>query len=276
MQSFIKPLINIATVLFILYGIVVLLFYLFQDNFLFFPRESPVAIPENAGGLTEKVEIHCDETGLLSGWFCRNNDSAGKNVVIYFGGNAEEASGLIQAAGILQGWSMLLVNYPGYGNSGGKAGEADFMEASLCIYDYLHTGRSLKPEKTVLMGRSIGTGVATRLASLRDVDGVILVSPYGSMTDVARDNFSFLPVGLILRHKFESKKYARDVNAPLLAIYGTADELIPPAHSLELIQNWAGKTESCPVEGRGHNNILESPEPWMRINKFLSEIKALP
>lgn len=258
---------TILIILGIIYIIMVAFFYLFQKNFIFFPQ--PLAGIIHTDEHTEEVRIRIDDNKLLHGWLCKSKVDGPQKLIIYFGGNAEEVSHMIPIASMFEDWALLLVNYPGYGKSEGKPGQESFYKAALAIYDYALSRDDVDAENIVSMGRSIGSGSAVYLAHERKVGGVVLVSPFESIRAVARSAMPFLPVNLILRHKFLSKKYASEISSPMIAFYGTADQVIPPSHTQKLESYWKGSSRLVELQGYGHNDIFESRQMWEEITGFL-------
>src|SRR2546427_5572170 len=214
-----------------------LFMWLFQERMLFFPRpldSRPAPRPN-----VEEVSIVAAGGVKLRGWLVKG-DGAPAPLVIYFGGNAEEVSWLVDLAHQFAGWSLLLVNFRGYGESEGKPGEKELLEDGLVIYDYAKGRREADSQHIVAMGRSLGSGVAVHLAAHRVLRGVILVSPYDSIVEVAKRHYPFLPVSLLLRHRFDSIALAPRIEAPLLCLVATADRVIPVAHSRALFEAWRG------------------------------------
>jgi uncharacterized protein len=251
----------------VLYGIIILLFYLFQSALLFFPQ--PLSYRVELNEKTEEVKIKSSDGNELHGWLWHVSDKEPQKLIIYFGGNAEEVSHMLDLASRFDGWAMLLVNYPGYGRSEGKPGQDSFYNAALSIYDYAAKRDDIDNDNIVLIGRSIGSGSAIYLAHERKVKSLILVSPFESIRAVAKSKLPFLPVNLILRHKFPSKEYAANVSVPLLAFYGTADYIIPPIHSKRLAEYWRGEKKLVKLSSFGHNDIFASDQLWEEIDEFL-------
>jgi hypothetical protein len=90
------------------------------------------------------------------------------------------------------------------------------------------------------MGRSIGTGVATHLATNRKVDGVILVTPYDSITSVAQENYPLLPIKLIAKYRFDSLSRAPSIKASMISLVASEDTIVPPWHAKALFEKWSG------------------------------------
>ena len=262
----------IGSILKIVLGVAVgvpLFMWLFQERMLYFPRplESRPAPRPNV----EEVSIVAADGVKLRGWLVKGSGAA--PLVIYFGGNAEEVSWLADVADHFVGWSLLLVNFRGYGESEGKPGEKELLEDGLVIHDYAKRRPEVNSERIVAMGRSLGSGVAVYLAAHRPLRGVILVSPYDSIVEVAKRHYPFLPVSLMLRHRFDSIALAPRIEAPLLCLVATGDRVIPAAHSRALFEAWRGTKTWHEVPRADHDSISGEPEYWRSIADFLRALR---
>lgn len=123
------------------------------------------------------------------------------------------------------------------------------------------------------MGRSLGTAVAVHLASARPVRGVVLISPFESMADVAKVHFPYLPVSLLLKHRFECASLAPSITVPALALVAAEDSIVPPGHSYRLMERWGGEHRVVTVPGAGHNTLGAGPGDWDAIKWFLDGLK---
>jgi pimeloyl-ACP methyl ester carboxylesterase len=108
------------------------------------------------------------------------------------------------------------------------------------------------------------------------VAGVVLVSPYDSLVEIGRQHYPWLPVGWLLRHRFDSTAAARRVTVPLLTLVGTADSIVAPRRSRALHEAWGGPKTWVAIEGAGHNDLDASPDYWDAIGRFLGTIARLP
>jgi pimeloyl-ACP methyl ester carboxylesterase len=250
--------------------VVPLFMWSFQERLLFFPRPLE-SRPAPRPSLEDLSLVAADGTGLR-GWLVKG-PRVPAPLVIYFGGNAEEVSWLAGVASQFAGWSLLLVNYRGYGESEGKPGEKELFQDALAIYDYAKLRPDVNPERIVAMGRSIGSGVAVHLAAHRPLRGVVLVSPYDSIAEVGRRHYPFLPVSLMLRHRFDSLALAPKVEAPLLCLVATEDRIIPAAHSRVLFGAWRGAKTWVEVPRSDHDSISGEPEYWRSIAQFLETLR---
>jgi len=255
-----------------------LLIYLLQDRLIFYPQQldaSTAQILQRNVPRTEAFELAVEGNAVrLRGWFISAESSGPSPLLIYFGGNAEEVSWLLPELTRLHGWAVLLVNYRGYGLSEGSPSEAALQRDALALYDNVAQRSGVDPERIVIMGRSLGTGVSTYLASQRPVAGVVLVSPFDSLIEVASAVYPFLPVRLLLRHRFESVAHAPAINTPLLALAAKHDTLIAPERSRRLVQAWGGPARLELLDGADHNTIHVHPQYWTLIGQFLGRIAA--
>jgi predicted alpha/beta hydrolase family esterase len=97
----------------------------------------------------------------------------------------------------------------------------------------------------IVIGRSIGTGVATYVSSQRKTNATVLITPYENMIDVAFEKYPFVPISLLIKHRFESKDtYAPNISSPMLALISKNDQVIPKHHAYKLVKAWKGKTEA--------------------------------
>ena len=248
--------------------------YAAQDRMIFFPQP----LGDDLRGMVRKARSDAEELKVatadghrLHGWFVRNSNAPQAPALIYFGGNAEEVSGLALEAHELQGISMVLFNYRGYGRSDGDPSETALFSDALAIYDLVASRPGVDRERIVAMGRSLGSGVATYLASRRPIAAVVLVSPYDSMSAVAQAKYPFVLVDLLLRHSFDSVSRARTIDAPLLALIGGADTVIPPRHAEHLASTWRGPVTALVLEGAEHNDIDSHARYWASMRDFLRQ-----
>ena len=192
----------------------------------------------------------------------------GSRALLYFGGNAEDVAGNIDLfTAAFPDRSLYLVNYRGYGGSSGRPTEAHLRADALAIFDHVRRERA----EIAVMGRSLGSGVAVQLASERPVERLVLVTAYDSLVNVARDYFRWLPVGLLLRDRYDSAGRAGEVDASVLIVIAGEDEIISRARSDALAGAFAsGQTRVEVVPGVGHNTLDWSPAYLEAVRRFLA------
>jgi pimeloyl-ACP methyl ester carboxylesterase len=249
------------------------LFYIFQEKLIFFPQRisaEEADTLEKRYSQIETISLKSGNSITIKGWFVKNSTIPKSPLIIYFGGNAEEVSYLVYYADKVKGWSLALMNYRGYGLSEGKPTEKNLYTDAVSIYDYFTERDDIDNKRIVVMGRSLGTGVATYLARMRSIQGVILVSPYDSLASVGNHHFPFLPVRLLLKHRFDSLSRAPSISVPSLIISAADDTIIPLRYSRKLAEKWGGPYSLKIIKGEDHNTIQDSEEYWKSINEFLS------
>ena len=161
----------------------------------------------------------------LSGWFLRKKTGP---IIVYFGGNAENVSLCLERHEQFSEVSLYLMNYPGYNENDGNPSEKTVLENALATYDYLIDEYGLSPESIYLVGRSIGSSVAAFIAAHRDIKGLILITPFDNLFNVAKSKTSFLfrPFLWMVRNNFNTLKYLEKVNVRMMAIFAGKDEVI--------------------------------------------------
>jgi pimeloyl-ACP methyl ester carboxylesterase len=246
-----------------------LLLYLKQDSFLFVPQRTDVAMAEQ--WRTQRVEIRSGEQ-LIEGWWAEDPAAASRAVVLYFGGNAEDVLVTAVTAQQIGARKLLVTNYRGYGKSGGRPGQVALFADALAVYDYAVKQPGVSAADVVVMGRSLGSGVATWVAANRPVAGAILITPYDSILSVAKNHYSVFPVRMLLRHPFPSQELAAKAKAPALMIAAELDTVIPPIHTRRLAEAWAGPKEIHELAGMAHNNVEQNPGYYPLIRAFLQRV----
>ena len=196
----------------------------------------------------------------------------GPRALLYFGGNAEDVAGNVEAfTQAFPDRSLYLVNYRGFGGSSGRPSEAGLVADALAVFDHVQR----EHPAVAVMGRSLGSGVAVQLASARPVERLVLVTAYDSLVNVARGYFRWLPVGLLMRDRYESARRAPQVSAPVLVVIAGADEIIPRERSDALAAAFApGQTRVVVVPGVGHNTLDLSPQYLEAVRQFLAATVA--
>jgi pimeloyl-ACP methyl ester carboxylesterase len=253
---------------------VCLLIYLQQDRLLFYPQplsEADARAVEKIAPRSERFELKTSDGTHLRGWLVRGPAHGTWPLVIYFGGNAEEVSWLLPEFSRIPTYATLLVNYRGYGSSEGSPSERAMFNDALEAYDKIVQRPDIDARRVIVMGRSLGTGVATYVASQRPIAGAVLISPYDSMVAVAHSVYPFLPVSLLLRHRFESDRRAPSIQTPLLALAAAQDTVISPDRSRRLVEKWGGATRFELLDGVDHNTITMHPHFWPLVMAFLTE-----
>ena len=240
--------------------------YVGQDRLIFHPQPmTETGLAQSAKSLpgVQSLFIQAGDGTRLHAWHL-----AGSPLVLYFGGNAEDVSwNLKRVAEQVPGAGWLLVDYRGYGGSAGASSEQALRSDAIEWFDYAK--QKLDAPRIAVFGRSLGSGVAVQLATARAVEGVILATPYDSMTNVASYHYPYLPVSWMLKHPFDSLAHAPSITAPLLCLVAERDQVIPVVHSRRLFDAWRGPKRWVELAGAGHNSTDDVPAFWQAIREFL-------
>lgn len=236
--------------------------WLRQESLLFFPD------PENAddAALLADFDVVFEIDGQsLDGWYIPGESGI---TVVYYGGNAEELSRRVDNIVAFGPHNYLLINYRGFGDSTGQPGEAAMKSDALAVLDSALSRFGVVPENTVIIGRSLGSGVATHVAANRPVKALILVTPYDSIRAVAQGRYPIFPVGLLLRHPFDSMQYLDAISAPTLVIKSVSDRVVPHQYTDALVAGWPGPLTVITLPG-SHSSVVNSDEFTATISAFI-------
>lgn len=247
-----------------------LFMYLGQDSLIFHSQRISEAQREAIARRASVQSLFMDSADgtRLHAWYVKGKP--GSSLVLYFGGNAEEVSWMIdEAAARTPQVSWLLVDYRGYGSSGGSPSEKALVADALQWHD--HLSKNNNNERIYVFGRSLGSGVAVQLAAERPLAGVILVAPFDSLVEVGKRLYPFLPVDWMLKHRFDSVALAPKMKTPLLCIVASHDDIVPAEHARRLYEAWSGPKQWIGLEGAGHNSMDNAANYWPSITRFLTE-----
>ncbi|MFC1574523.1 alpha/beta hydrolase [Gemmatimonadota bacterium] len=242
------------------------------ESLLFQPsRGDPGPPPQLRGVGGRSLTLTTDDGVGIQAWWYDLGDGPS---VLFLHGNAGDISHRTPIAeGLLdEGMSVLLLEYRGYGGSQGKPSEDGVHIDALAGYDFLvEAGGDSRP--IVVFGRSMGGAVAARLAARRPTGALVLESSFTSLEAMGRVLYPFLPGFLFrrLRGHFDTLASVRVVDAPLLVVHGTADEIIPLRMGLELLGGGNQPKEWLGVDGAGHNDVywVGGGDYFRRIGDFI-------
>ena len=263
------------------YIVLFALIYFFQDaianktSAFFQPRSiSAEAAQALVASDVEAIHLTTPDGARLSGWLVRNSTQAQSPLVIYFDGSGSESSKMIPYARKLDGWSVALIRYRGFGPSTGTPSQANAFADATLIYDTLSKRPDINSRHIVSMGYSLGTGIAVYLSEQRPVAGTILVSPYGSMTLAGpKQPPIYAPLSGIMHRYFDSISRVPTINSPMLCLIGSNDWAVPPELSLKLAGKWGGQTTIKTYAGEDHSLFLHDNGSWTDILAFLQGIE---
>ena len=250
-------------------AVVFTILYFIQERILFMPS----TLADDAKfDFIGKVEEHAFEVeGKKAHSLIFDRDSA-KGLILFLHGNAGDLSDWGYVAEELvnrTGYGVWIVDYPGFGKSRGKiASEGQLHAFARSVYGEVQ--KILGNRRLIIYGRSIGTGLAVRLASENKADALILESPYLSMTSLVSSKLAWLP-SFLLRYPLPSNTWITQVNVPVLVVHGEKDEVIPVQQG-ESLAKLAKNSEFHSVKEAHHNDLRHFDEYWGALQAFLGKL----
>ncbi|GAB4343919.1 MAG: alpha/beta hydrolase [Desulfobulbaceae bacterium] len=235
--------------------------YLMQDRLLYYPNlpsRELRANPADAGMEYEPVFLTTPDGVRLHGWYVPAVRPRG--VLLFFHGNAGNISHRLDSLRIFNrlGLSTLIIDYRGYGQSGGRASEEGIYQDAETAWNHLVEERGISPDRIILFGRSLGGAVAAHLAARHRSGALILESVFTSVPDLAAGYYPVFPVRLLSRNRYEVRKTLPGVNSPVLIIHSPDDEIIPYRHGRALFEAAAEPKTFLRIHGGHNEGFLES------------------
>ena len=277
-KKYIKSIIIISVLL-----LVILLGWYKLQEYLFFHPWNDLKAYKELQKIDEfkEIEIKNDEVNL-SGWFWNiQNSNSPAPLVIFFIGNAQNSSNTLYnyyKSGIMKkvfgSYNLMIVDYPGYGISKGKPSDDSMFIASNYVFDYAKNMSEVDNNNIVIMGYSIGTGVASYCASKNNANGLILIAPYDKALSLYNDAVDSFHGSLtsLTRYSFNSASYAESVDEPTLIITSKADEVINYSHSLDLAGHFSELKDVIILEEVKHNGYFAQNRVLNEIQDFLNNV----
>lgn len=228
------------------FAVCTVLFVQQRSQIYFAHAHSPLGQPETQTLMVDGTPV-----------YVATREHPGAQALVYFGGNADDVSrALPELAAMYPQRALYLLHYRSYGGSPGQPTEVNLTTDALALFDKVHAEH---PE-VMVVGRSLGTGLAVRVASVRPAAGVVLITPYASLVDMAALRYPYIPVGWLLLDKYASKDHAPRVRAPTLLIAAGKDEVIPLESTRSLFRAFQpGVAQLKIIPGVGHGSIMGSP-----------------
>jgi fermentation-respiration switch protein FrsA (DUF1100 family) len=227
---------------------------------LIYPRHG-TRVP--AGEATYSVDV---DTARLRGWVVNPGRA---RALVYFGGNGERLEAWQDGlAAHFPDHTSYLIAYRGYGASEGRPSQGALSSDALALVDHVHARHP--GGRVDVVGRSLGSAVAVHVATRRQVDHVVLVTPFDSLVATAADLFPGLPAALLIQDRWDSAAVAADVEAPVLVLRAARDLVVRPARTAALVDALPDPAEVV-FPGADHNDISDDPGYWTAIARFLDD-----
>jgi len=242
----------------------------FAQTALLFPARMVQPMPPLAG--SNRLSIVTPDKVRLEGVHVPPATSRAERLTILgFGGNAWNAESVAEYLhDLFPEADVVAFHYRGYPPSDGAPSAAALLSDAQLIHD--HVTERVGGKRIVAIGFSVGSGVAAHLASHRDIAGAILVTPFDSLTEVARGHYRWLPVGLLLRHRMNPAADLAASQVPIALIAAERDTLIPPARAQALAKAAGNLVLARTIAGVGHNDIYQHPDFRTVMDAALSRV----
>jgi len=257
-----------------IYVLIGVLLYFFQEKMLFLPEVLPVNYQFEFIKPFEEVFLDTADGERLNALHFKNENPDG--VILYFHGNAGSLKrwGKLVQPLVDKNYDVLIMDYRGYGKSTGDFNEDDLLKDAIDWYDYAK--KHFKESEITIYGRSLGTGLASYVASHHEPKQLILETPYTSIGDVASSRFPIYPTNWLVRYQFESVEYLKKPAFPVTIFHGTSDAIVPYKYGKRLFNTMDSSRKQLITIPKGrHNNLIEFEQYHRGIDSILGSVKSM-
>jgi fermentation-respiration switch protein FrsA (DUF1100 family) len=263
---------GIITSLFLIYIIIICVVYFSQKRMLFYPVREITVTPKYIGLDFEDVVLTTKDNVNIAAWYIPARSERG--TLLFCHGNAGNISHRLDSIRIFHdlNLSVFIFDYRGYGTSkGSPTEEGTYLDAEAAL-DYLMNVKKVHPDKVILFGRSLGSGVAAEIAMRHQAGALIIESGFTSVPALGRNYFPFLPVRLLSRYSYATADKVGEINIPKLFIHSPQDEIIPFRYGRHLYENASPPKEFLEIKG-GHNDgfFISGHIYTDGLNRFISK-----
>ncbi len=244
---------SLAFILISVWLILVMLIYIFQARFVYFPDPKLLLSPADAGMDFEQILLNTSDKVSIHGWYIPRPDSL--YTLIFLHGNAGNISHRLDSLRIFHqlGLSVVIIDYRGYGLSSGSPTEAGTYRDAEAVWDYLISEQQLSAQNIIIFGRSLGGGIATWLARKHPPAALILESTFTSIPDMASLMYPYLPIRWMGRIHYPNLERIDQIKCPILFIHSPEDKLVPYAFGRKLYERARPPKSFLTIQG-GHND----------------------
>lgn len=242
-------------------------------RFMTYPAPS-INVPSPPPEPFKEVQINYADKGSINCWLYENKTNSDAPVVLLFHGNGENLA-TMQSGGLLHQFMnldvhFLAVDYPGYGRSSGKPSEENNIAAANAALQWIVDNYAKNPK--IIFGWSLGAAVAiqTALYNKNKIEGLIAVSAWSSLPDVAAAHYPGFLVNSLVKENYNSVEAAKTIRCPALLIHGERDNIIPFSQGSKVAQAIGTSAKWVPVANAGHNDIFNEEVVWEEIASFIS------
>ena len=264
-----RILINTLKIILIVYILLCGFLYFFQEKLIFFPQKLKKTYQFQFKEKNEELNIKTPDGIVLHGILFKA-DSA-KGLIFYLHGNAGSINswGGVAKTYTDLNYDIFILDYRGYGKSEGKIdGQKQLFADIQDVYNELK--KQYSEDKIIVLGYSIGTGLAAKLASTNKPKQLILQAPYYSLRDMMKHTYPIIPT-FLLKYKLETNKYLKDCQMPVVIFHGNRDRVIYYESSLKLKNEFKKSDTLITLDGQGHIGMTDNQMYKYEIKKILTQ-----
>jgi len=261
---------SIILIILAVIAFVSIVLYFFQERFLFHPEKLPEDfIFQYENQKVKEYNFEIKKGVVINGLHFHVENS--KGVVYYLKGNSKSIKGWGKFAVdfTIHCYDVIMIDYRGFGKSTGKMSQQSMKDDALLVYDKLK--EIINEDKIIVYGRSLGTGLATKVASMNNPKMLVLACPYFSMSKNVKRYLPFIPLGLVMRYQMPTYKWIKYVDCPIKIIHGTNDKVIQFKSSLKLSKMKPSLTRLYPIIDGGHKNLHNFESYHSALEEVLNE-----
>ena len=257
-----------------IYTALALSVYLLQNRLVYAPDRNVQRNPSALNLPFEEVTLKSSSDAFVHGWYVPYEAST--YTVLFCHGNAGNIADRLELIKVLHsaGLSVFIFDYAGYGQSTGKPSEQQTYEDARAAWDYLTVTRKIEAERIIILGRSLGGGVATQLAVTEKPAGVVLESTFTSIPDIGARLYPWLPVRWLSRVSYDNLARMSEIRVPILIMHSRDDEVIPYSHAQSLLAASPGGTLHRTLNGKHSDAYFVDPLGYAAIwRDFVRSLK---
>ena len=261
----------IIVILVVIYIVSALYLFFNQASHVYFPKKEIISTPADIGLAYKDVTFKTSDGVNITGWYIPVVKQ--KEVILIFHGNGGNISTRLDFINLFYelGLATFIIDYRGYGKSGGSPSEEGTYLDAEAAWNYLVEKEKVSPENILIFGRSLGGPVAAWLAKDKKPKGLILDSTFTSIKDIGAEMYPYLPVRRFFKFDYNTIYYLEGVGCPVLVIHSRQDDYIPFSHAEKLFESANEPKHLLEIGGSHNNNYLESKEDYVKgIKDFIS------
>ncbi len=247
-----------------------------QRSLMYFPDKAVKELNEYNLGATQETMLTTKDGVKIHTWY-HLPSKQGMPMVIYLHGNSGHLGKreLKYKELIDMGYGLIAISWRGFGKSEGEQSEEGLYNDARTSIEFLKQ-LGFNTEDTIIIGESLGSGLAVKMATENKFKGVFLITPYTSIADRAQEIYWYLPVKMLIKDNYKNLEFIDQINSPVLIVHGTEDDIIPHSHSEQLIDKAQEPKRLIIYPNKGHNN-LDTRELYNEMTKFfnISDISGL-